>query len=468
MNKEIIEKLAQAIGTEKVKIDEATLHERRSDWSVMNALADMQGRGASNPACVINPDATEDVVKAVKVCNENKALLVPYGLGSGCMNATFTTSETVLLDMSSMNRIRGVDKQNLIATFDAGVRGADAESAVAKEGLMLGHYPQSIDVSSVGGWVSTRASGQFSSAYGNIEDVVMGLEVVLPNGEVLETKLTPRASAGPDLKQIFIGAEGTMGIVTAVTFSLRWKPEKQDYTAFYLADMQRGFELQRYIQQSGWMPPVMRQYDALESGRNFKDHARGNDCILIMLHEGPAGRVDAEVKACKDFAKELECDPAPEVMMTNWLEERNKVQPWETWLEGGVILDTIEIAATWDKIGAIYHNVIASLNKVEGILSASGHSSHCYRSGINIYFTFAAKPADPLDMEAVYYDCWDRVMVAVIEGGGGISHHHGIGRVRRDYMPAEVGETGVNLLRKLKRTLDPNGILNPDILIPGE
>jgi alkyldihydroxyacetonephosphate synthase len=468
MNTEIIEKLAQAIGPEKVKTDEATLHERRRDWSVTNALADMEGRGAPNPACVINPESTEDVVKAVKICNENKALLVPYGLGSGCVKATFTTPETVLLDMSSMNRIREINQKNLIATFEAGVRGADAESAVAKEGLMLGHYPQSIDVSSVGGWVSTRASGQFSSAYGNIEDVVMGLEVVLPNGEVLETRLTPRAAAGPDLKQIFIGAEGTLGIVTAVTFSLRWKPEKQDYTAFYVPDMETGFELQRNIQQTGWMPPVMRQYDAPESGRNFKDHARGDDCILIMVHEGPATRVDAEMTACTEIATELECDPAPAEMVTDWLEERNQIRPWETWLNGGIILDTIEIAATWDKIKPIYDSVIASLNEVEGILSASGHSSHCYRSGINIYFTFAAKPADPGNMEATYYECWDRTMKAVIAGGGGISHHHGIGRVRRDYMSAEVGESGVKLLRKLKQTLDPNGILNPDVLIPSE
>ncbi|MBW1644371.1 MAG: FAD-binding oxidoreductase, partial [Deltaproteobacteria bacterium] len=151
MSTEIIEKLKRAVGPEKVKTDEATLNERRRDWSVTNALADMQGRGAPNPACVVNPKKTEDVVNVVKICNENKALLVPFGLGSGCMKAIHTTPETVLLDMSSMKRIRKIDKKNLIATFEAGIRGADAENAVAKEGMMIGHYPQSIDVSSVGG-----------------------------------------------------------------------------------------------------------------------------------------------------------------------------------------------------------------------------------------------------------------------------------------------------------------------------
>ncbi|MEE8399776.1 MAG: FAD-binding oxidoreductase [Desulfobacterales bacterium] len=466
MNTEIIEKLQQAIGPEKVKTDEGILQERRRDWSVTNALADMQGRGAPNPACVVNPKNTEDVVRIVKTCNENKAVLVPFGLGSGCMKAIHTTPETVLLDMSSMKRIRKIDTKNLIATFDAGVRGSDAEAAVGKEGMTLGHYPQSIDVSSVGGWVSTRASGQFSSAYGSIEDVVMALEVVLPNGEVLETRLTPRAAAGPDLNHIFLGGEGTMGVVTAVTFSLHWKPEKREYTAFYAATMEEGLEFQRYIIQSGWMPPVMRQYDTSETQRKFGDYARGDDCLVTLVHEGPEGRVDAEIKDCLEIARDVKCDVAPAKSVADWMENRNDVHPWETWLDNNIILDTIEMAATWDKIGPIYRNAIDSLNKVDGMLAASAHSSHCYRSGINLYFTFAAKAEDPLDMEPVYYDCWDRVLRAVIDGGGGISHHHGIGRVRRGYMAAEIGESGVNLLRALKRALDPNNILNPEVLIP--
>ncbi|MCP4750673.1 MAG: FAD-binding oxidoreductase [Proteobacteria bacterium] len=468
MSTEIIEKLAQAIGAEKVKTDEGTLNERRRDWSVTNALDDMQGRGAPNPACVVQPKNTEDVAKIVKTCNENKALLVPFGLGSGCMKAIHTTPETVLLDMSSMKRVRKIDKKNLLATFDAGVRGCDAESAVNKEGMMIGHYPQSIDLSSVGGWVATRASGQFSSAYGSIEDVVMALEVVLPNGEILETRMTPRAAAGPDLNYLFLGSEGTLGIVTAVTFSLRWMAEKREYTAFYSPDMEQGLELQRYIIQSGWNPPVMRLYDAFETKSKFGGYDRGEDCLLIMVHEGPKGRVEAEIKECLEIAGDLKCDPAPPKVVADWMEERNEVKPWETWLKDDIILDTIEMAATWDRIGPIYKNAVASLYEVDGMLVASAHSSHCYRSGINLYFTFAAKAKDPSKMEEIYYESWDRVMKAIIEGGGGISHHHGIGRVRRDYLPAEIGESGANLLRKLKKMLDPNGILNPEVLIPRE
>ena len=468
MDSAVIEQLRRAVGPGKVSTDNTILKELRHDYSVSSKLADMQGRGAPNPACVVNPENTEDVVKTVRICNEHKALLVPFGLGSGVCGGIIATPKTVLLDMSSMKRVRRIDRHNLMATFDAGVRGIDAEASVAREGMTIGHHPQSIELSTVGGWVATRSSGQFSSAYGSIEDMVMGLEVVLPNGEVLETRLTPRAAAGPDLKHLFLGSEGTLGIITAVTFSLRWRAEKQAYSAFYMPDMERGFELQRYIMQSGWAPPVMRQYDLIETRRNFKEYAREDDSLLIMVHEGPAQRVEAEMKACGEMAGELECDQAPTGTVTDWLKERNHVPGFEEYLERNIILDTIEIAATWDRIVPIYHHTIASLNEVDGMLSASGHSSHCYRSGINVYFTFAALADDPSRMDAMYHDCWRRVMEATIEGGGGISHHHGIGRVRRGYLSAEIGESGVQLLRDLKRTLDPNNILNPEILIPHE
>ena len=271
-----------------------------------------------------------------------------------------------------------------------------------------------------------------------------------------------------NLTELIVGSEGTLGIVTAVTFSLRWKAEKQAYTAFYAPSMEQGFELQRYIIQSGWTPPVMRQYDYRETKRNFKGFDRGEDSILIMVHEGPKGRVEAEINECLEIAKDLKCDPAPTEPVTNWLENRNHAPGWEEYLKQNIILDTIEMAATWDKIGPIYHNAIASLNEVDKMLNASAHSSHAYRSGINLYFTFASLSEDALKMDDMYKDCWRRVMEATIAGGGGISHHHGIGRIRRDYMPAEIGKTGVNLLRNQKKTLDPNNILNPDILIPYE
>ncbi|MFH1603024.1 MAG: FAD-binding oxidoreductase [Pseudomonadota bacterium] len=468
MTRPIVDVLQEALGPEKVFTDSHTLSERRRDYWVLSQLDDMQGRGAPEPVCVVQPETTDDVVTIVNICRENATPLVPFGLGSGVCGGVIVDATTVLLDMSEMNRTRDIDMDNLIAKFDAGVRGTDAEEALNKRGLMLGHYPQSMDLSTVGGWVATRSAGQFSSAYGNIEDVLLGLEVVLPNGEVFETCETPRASAGPDLKQLFLGSEGTLGVITAVTFSVHWKPEKQDYSVYHAPSMDAGFDLQRAIIQSGWTPPVMRQYDTTEAWRLFPDQAKGNDAFLILVHEGPAVRVEAEKAACAALAAEANCEPGSTEAAEIWMEERNHVPTFETFLEKGVILDTIEIAATWDRIGNIYKNTVASLSEVENILTASAHSSHSYRSGINLYFTFAARPDDANDMADVYRDCWRRTMEATVAGGGGISHHHGIGRLRRDWMPEELGQPGVGLLRDIKHALDPTNFMNPGVLIPDE
>ena len=468
MTQPIVETLQKALGAEKVFTDSHTLSDRRHDYWVLSQLEDMQGRGAPEPACVVQPADTADVVAVVNACRESVTPLVPFGLGSGVCGGIKVDPSTVLLDLSTMDRTKEIDIDNLTATFEAGVRGTDAEAAMAKRGLMLGHYPQSIDLSTVGGWVATRSAGQFSSAYGNIEDVLLGLEVVLPNGEILETRLTPRASAGPDLRQIFLGSEGTLGVITAVTFSAHWKPEVQDYSVYFVPSMAAGFDLQRCIIQSGWAPPVLRQYDTSEAWRLFPDEARGDDALVLLVHEGPAARVEAEMAACAAFAAEANGKPGPRAIAEKWMEDRNHVPSFESFLEKGVILDTIEIASTWDKIGAIYKNVIASLSEVENILNASAHSSHCYRSGINLYFTFAARPDNSEDMAATYKECWRRTMEATVAGGGGISHHHGIGRLRRDWMPREIGPAGVGMLRSIKQALDPTNFMNPGVLIPNE
>jgi len=466
VRKPIVDVLEDELGREKIRIDVFTLKDRRHDYWVLSQLEDLENRGAPNPACVVQPTGTDDVVAAVNACRDTGTPLITFGLGSGVVGGVKVSPEAVLLDMSAMNRTRDIDVNNLIVTFEAGVRGADAEAALNKRGLTTGHYPQSIDLSTVGGWVATRSSGQFSSAYGSIEDILLGLEVVLPSGQVLETRLTPRASAGPDLKQIFLGSEGTLGVITAVTLSLRWRPEKQAMSAFYAPDMEAGFEAQRYIVQSGWTPPVMRQYDSTEAKRLFPDQARGDDAIILLMHEGPASKVEAEVRACARLAGEMNCRPAPVEAVEHWFEERNDVTGFEPLLKRNIILDTVEIAAAWDRIGPIYRNAVSSLREVDNILTASAHSSHTYRSGINLYFTFAARPDDPAAMPEVYWDCWRRIIEATSAGGGGISHHHGIGRVRRDWLPLEIGGPGVSVLRALKAALDPTGFMNPGVLIP--
>lgn len=458
----VIEKLKGALG-DRVVTDPAVMQARRHDYWVASYVRDHNGEGAPSPACVVQPRDISDVQALLKIANETRTAVIPFGLGSGVCGGVVTSPHAILLDMSAMDATRVIDPINLLAAFDAGKNGLEAENEVAAQGLTIGHWPQSVGVSSVGGWIATRASGQFSTAYGNIEDIVHSVEAVLPDGSLVNLGKGPRSAAGPDLRHVLMGSEGTMGVITGVTYSLRRAPESRAVSCFFAPDMRTGFDFQREVIQSGWAPPVMRQYDERESARL---HVEARDCAVIMVHEGPRALVDAETAAVAALAERFGLTAGPEKIVEHWLSHRNNVPNWDLFLQRGIVLDTVEIAADWTRIGDIYDDATASLAEIEGVLAGTAHSSHVYRSGLNLYFTFAVAVGEPKAMEATYHDGWRRIMEATDRHGGSLAHHHGIGRVRRNYLTRELGEGGVSLLRKLKVALDPNGIMNPGVLLP--
>lgn len=458
-----LDALKSALGAGKVLTDEATLQSRRHDYWMISHLRDRLGTPAPSPRAVVRPGSVADVQAAVRYCAETGTPLIPFGLGSGVVGGVIASPEALLLDMSAMDRTRSIDPENLLASFDAGKNGYAAEQEAAAKGLTIGHWPQSVEVSSVGGWIATRASGQFSTAYGNIEGIVYSVEAVLPDGSLVTLGKAPRASAGPDLRHLMMGSEGTLGVITGVTLSLRRAAEKQGLSAFAAPDMRSGFAFQRELVQSGWRPPVMRQYDVRESGRLHED---ARDCTVIMVHEGPAALVDAELAAASRLAGDMGLSALSPAIVEHWLKRRNHVQPWDHLLGRNIAADTVEVSAAWDRIAGIYDAATASVGQIEGCLAASAHSSHVYRSGLNLYFTFAFHREDASELEAVYFEAWRRIMQATADGGGSVAHHHGIGRVRRDWLERDLGAEGVALLRKVKTALDPEGIMNPGVLIP--
>lgn len=464
----VLDQLIERLGADKVATDETTLQARRHDYWFLSALNDSQGRRAPTPLCVVRPGNVDDVVATVNTCRKAGVALIPYGLGSGVCGGVVATAQSVLLDMGSMHRIREIDPVNMLASFDAGHNGGAAEAAVAARGMTIGNFPQSIDLSSVGGWVATRASGQFSSVYGNTEDMLYSVEAVMPDGSVVTFGKAPRASAGPDLRHLMLGSEGTMGVITGVTFSLRRMAEKRACQSFYAPDMTTGLEAQRQIVQQGWAVPVMRLYDAMESVRQAGDHYRDGCGVLMLVHEGPAARVDLEVGEVRKIALDAGLEQAPAAITEGWLEHRNHVPTWDELLSKGLVVDTIEISAPWTRIDAVYNDAIAALNAVPHNILGSAHSSHAYRSGVNLYFTFAAQPADAAELAPTYLASWKAVLDATAANGGGIAHHHGIGRVRKDHLKDELGEAGIAVLRAVKSTLDPTGIMNPGVLLPDE
>lgn len=461
----VVDRLRAALG-HRVRTDPEVLAAHRRDAWMLSELHDVEARPAPLPLAVVEPESTHEMSQAVTLCREARTPVIPYGGGSGVCGGVRVPEGAVVLSTARLDGLVALDDENLLARFRAGTNGMAAEQRVQQAGLTIGHWPQSIALSTVGGWVATRAAGQLSTAYGNVEDVVLALEAVLPDGRVLRTRETPRASAGPDLRQLLLGSEGTLGVVTEVTFSLRTLPEASRGQAFHFASLHAGVPPIRELMRAGWRPPVVRLYDAKESARHFADTCPEGRAMLILLHEGPAALVEAQMQAVDALCRARGGEATSASAVDHWLERRNHVPGFRGFLEKGIVLDTIEVACTWDRVGPLYDRVTASLGEVPGLLVASGHSSHSYRSGTNLYFTFVARPEDRKEMEATYRECWRRTMQVAAELGAGLAHHHGIGRVRRDVLEDEIGEAGVALLRAVKRALDPDGLFNPGVLLP--
>jgi alkyldihydroxyacetonephosphate synthase len=326
----------------------------------------------------------------------------------------------------------------------------------------MGHFPQSIHLSTVGGWCATRAAGQFSTLYGNIEDMVLGCEVVIPGGDVLRLPANVRSSIGPDLKHVFIGSEGTLGVFTELTLRIHPLPEAEIGSSFRLPDMRSGIEVLRLALRAGWRPAVTRLYDATEAGRNFRMVGQGQP-VLLLLSAGPKPLAEAETAALTSIAKAHGGESMGSDPVESWLEHRNQVPDIAALIEQGLVVDTIEVAAPWENLTPLFDAVCKEGAAIPGMIAMSGHVSHCYTQGANIYFTFVAAESDKSRAVALYDGVWGMTMEQTRSFSGTIAHHHGIGRVRKAWLPHELGSS-FELLRKVKRTLDPDGIMNPGAL----
>jgi alkyldihydroxyacetonephosphate synthase len=459
------EALAKTLGADRVAEDPESKRAHRLDYWFLAHLRAHQGRDGSGPACVVTPRSTAEVATVVRTAQQHGIAIVPYGGGSGVLGGSVPPDGALVVDLRAMNQLLALDETALFARAQAGMMGDVYEATITARGYTTGHYPQSIARATVGGLVATRSAGQFSTKYGNIEDLLLGLEAVLPSGNVIRLEPFPRSSTGPSLQELFLGSEGTLGIITEATLKVFPLPERREVMSFAFPRMVDGLEAIRRIMRPGWRPAVVRLYDAPESARHFSAQSPPADsCLLLVVCEGPAALVVAEMAASRDVARELGAPEAGAAPVEHWLGKRNEVPSWDFFLQNGLVVDTIEVAATWDRVGALYDAVVASLQQVPGILNASAHSSHSYQQGTNLYITFAIRPEDYADAEKSYLDAWGRVMEATIAAGGTIAHHHGIGRLRVPWLEREL-KSAYPVLQAVKRALDPAGIMNPGALV---
>jgi alkyldihydroxyacetonephosphate synthase len=455
-----------------VSEDPAHLIDAGRDWWPLAVGWATQGKVPARPAAVVRPGTAQQVSVALATCTAAGVPVTPMAGRSGVCGGAVPAFGGIALDLTGLDGVPVVDEESLLADVPAGVFGPDLEAALRAtgSGYTLGHWPQSMALSTVGGWVACRGAGQYSTRYGKIEDLVGGLDVVLADGRLVRTEgRGPRAATGPNLTQLFVGSEGVLGVVTSARLRIHPLPEAEGRRAFGFTTFTAGLDACRRILRRGATPAVLRLYDAVESARSFDERDR---CVLIVLDEADPGLLDATLAVVDEECLRPDDSGAPgcrlldDALVGRWLDHRNDVSQLVPLWRAGIVVDTAEVAGRWSVLAPLAEEVVGGLSTLEGTLVASVHQSHGYPDGACLYFTFAGRSpgaadgADPEWNEGYYRRAWDVLTATVEARGAAVSHHHGIGLNRARFMPDALGE-GFGVLRAVKSALDPAGILNP-------
>jgi len=456
-----------------VSTEAETLRERAVDSWSLALLKQVRGDELPRPAAVVFPADTGQVATVLAWATENGTAVIPRGGGSGVCGGAQAGHGSVILDLSRMDRIGEVDAVSQTVDVQAGVRGDQLEAALAENGLTTGHYPQSIALSTVGGWIAASSAGQASTGFGAIEDVLLGLTAVLPDGAILRLRPVPRSAAGPDLRRLLIGSEGTLAVVTEATLACRARPDRWEWLACGFGGFTTMAGALRDLRRAGVGAAVLRGYDETDAQLAFGALGHTNQCVALAgFPAGPGAPPGLEARMAA--ATEIMQSQGTELGARygeHWQAHRNDaVQTYaqimgpERAFGSGVIVDTMEVAGLWSAVPGLYQNIKDAL--AARAQAVGCHLSHLYPSGSSLYFTFLISGDDDHDAEARYREAWDQGAHACAEAGGTITHHHGVGRLKARYLAAELGETGTAVLTRIRAALDPAGIMNPDGLRP--
>jgi alkyldihydroxyacetonephosphate synthase len=470
--------LAVIVGAEYCRVDERGRLLRAGGKSTLDLLRRRDPGIQDAPDAVLLPGDEDEVAAILRYCSDQGIAVVPFGGGTsvvGGLDPVRGRFEAVVsLDLRRFDELLALDEVSGEAELGAGVTGPDAERLLGERGFSLGHFPQSFEFATIGGFAATRSSGQDSAGYGRFNDMIRGLRAVTPAG-VLDLGRAPESAAGPDLRQLIIGSEGVFGVITRVRLRVHPIPESTRYEAWSFPDFATGTAALRAVAQTPTGPTVIRLSDEAETGVNLataedigEDRITGG-CLAITQFEGTAAHAEsrhAETRAVLGAHGGTSLGEAP---ARAW-EHGRFGAPYlrDSLLSAGALCETLETATNWSNVPALKAAVTESLTAA---LAETGtpalvmcHISHVYATGASLYFTVvAAQRGDAIEQ-------WRKAKAAasqaMVRTGGTITHHHAVGADHRPWMSAEVGELGVQLLRAVKATLDPAGILNPGKLIP--
>jgi FAD/FMN-containing dehydrogenase len=429
------------------------------------------------PAAILYLESTAEVAAVLRFAEENLVNVVPRTGGTATEGGLETVVEdSLVVDGSRMNAILSIDPVNMMATAQCGVGLQELEDAVRVRGLTTGHSPQSKPLAQMGGLVASRSIGQFSTLYGGIEDMVVGLEAVFPGGEVTRIKNVPRRAAGPDIRHVVIGSEGALCFITEVTVKLfRYQPENNRYFGFLVDEFADGVAAIRELIIAGFRPSVCRVYSPEDARQHFAHFYQGKN-VIVLVAEGPQGLTDATAEAIeKLFAGRPHERIDPELIL-HWFENLNwgqdKIDAEKTaMLENAHLGFTTEVSADWSQVSGLFHAVMSRIRtefpRAGDLTMLGAHSSHSYQTGTNLYFvydyTINCSPREEIEL---YHKPLNAIIVEeALRMGGSMVHHHGIGKYRTPWVEEEHG-SAYYLLSTLKRAFDPMGVMNAGTIFP--
>ena len=500
-----VAELVEIVGESRVSTSKAELIAHSRDMWPRSVLWTKTGSFPYLPDAVVSPENVREVSRLLKWANEKAVPIVPFGAGSGVCAGTLPVKGGIVLNMKRMDALVDIDGESLIAEIEPGIYGETLERRLNPLGYTMGHFPSSIYCSTLGGYLAARSAGQMSSRYGKIEDMVVGLEYVLPDGSIHRTAPTPRGASIMDWNQILVGSEGSLGVITKAWMRIHHAPEHRRFQACHFPGVREGLDAMRRIMQAALAPSVLRLYDEfdtvvagthgsdsslddagetasspwqnrlVELAKYMKKKSLGQvlrqakwlnmavdklpgRCLMVILTEGERDIADHEHRRIQRICRDGKGVDAGEGPARYWLEHRYSISYKQSKIfDAGGWVDTMETAAPWRDIEALYYGVREAVRKDAFIMA---HFSHAYRDGCCIYFSFASASDTDEKMIRSHARVWEKALNAVRRYGGTITHHHGVGLSKAPFLPAELGELWP-LMRRVKKVLDPKGIMNP-------
>jgi alkyldihydroxyacetonephosphate synthase len=491
---ELLAELHQVLKPEQVTVDplERLLHTYGKSFPdlfrVRNAIV------TRAPDVVVFPDSHEQVEALVQLAQRRDLCLIPCGGGTnivGGINPSAEEARLVLtLSLRNMNRLISLDTESRTATIQAGALGPKLEADLAERGHSLGHYPDSFEYSTLGGWLATRSAGMQSDAYGRIEDMVVSLKMATPPGTIV-TKAVPASSVGPDLNRLMIGSEGVLGVITEATMRVHKTPVAKDYRGFLFRRFEEGVRAIQECLDRGFAPSMIRLQDSGESelAFNMKSPSHGVEgwiqsrvkgwlksrgyvepCILIIGFEGETKPVAATRRGALQIVKRHGGFPLGKSVGKTWSKDKFNIPYLRDYImDYGCMADVAETSTLWSNVLPLYAGTVAAIKARFGREDGTGyigcHISHTYETGACLYFTFAARQPKGRELEH-YYEYKRLITDTIISLGGTLSHHHAVGIEHLSWVAQELSPAALAALRALKTALDPQHILNPGKLLP--